>query len=115
MTKSVQTPVQEHVTAIITGALAKLKSVSNIHHHLLAGELRESFITNLLKPYLPELHGIGSAIVVNPAGGQSSQWDINIYDKNILPALVFEMSRGIFPAEAVLAVIEVKSRLPYHY
>jgi hypothetical protein len=106
-----QTAIQSYTTAKIASALTELKSVSKVKHPLLTGELRESFITNLLNHFIPERYGIGSGVIVNPFGKQSKQWDIIIYDKDILPTFVFEMSRGLFPAEAVLAVIEVKSKL----
>lgn len=106
-----QTPIQSYTTAKIAGALAELKSVSKVKHPLLTGELRESFLTNLLNHFIPERYGIGSGVIINPFGNQSKQWDIIIYDKDILPPFVFEMSRGLFPAETVLAVIEVKSKL----
>jgi len=64
-----------------------------------------------LNYFIPDRYGIGSGVIVNSYGNQSKQWDIIIYDKDILPPFVFEMSRGMFPAETVLAVIEVKSKL----
>jgi len=111
MTHFKQTTIQAYATALIAGTIAELKSVSKIKHPLLTGELRESFVVNLLSHFLPERYGIGSGVIVNPLGIESTQWDIIIYDKNILPPFIFEMDRGVFPAETVLAVIEVKSML----
>ncbi|MBN1618881.1 MAG: hypothetical protein JXQ26_07105 [Tissierellales bacterium] len=111
MTNFNQTTIQAYTTALIAGTLAELKSVAKIKHPLLTGELRESFVVNLLSHFLPERYGVGSGVIVNPLGIESTQWDIIIYDKNIIPPFIFEMDRGVFPAETVLAVIEVKSKL----
>jgi hypothetical protein len=66
MTKFKQTPVQSYTTAKIADALGELKSVFKINHHLLTEELRESFLVNLLKHFMPEDYGIGSGIIVSP-------------------------------------------------
>ncbi|MCV3286415.1 hypothetical protein LZT24_20335 [Aeromonas veronii] len=41
----------------------------------------------------------------------SNQIDIILYDKSILPPVLFDETTGIFPIEAALYVIEVKSKL----
>jgi|TARA_R110002124_G_scaffold26399_1_gene95030 hypothetical protein len=44
-------------------------------------------------------------------GKTSTQIDIILYDKSILPPVLFDESTGIFPVEAVLYTIEVKTTL----
>ncbi len=41
----------------------------------------------------------------------STQMDIILYDKSIVPPILFDESTGIFPIEAVLYTIEVKTKL----
>ncbi len=48
---------------------------------------------------------------MNHKGGQSRQTDIIIYDNRILPPFIREQRVGVYPAESVIAVIEVKSIL----
>ena len=53
--------------------------------------------------------GQGTGIVVNQRGDQSRQVDIIIYDNRLLPAFIRDYKLGVFPAESVLATIEIKS------
>jgi hypothetical protein len=48
---------------------------------------------------------------VNHRGDQSKQTDIVIYDNRILPPFIKEQAIGVYPAESVIAVLEVKSLL----
>lgn len=75
------------------------------------GTLREILISEVLKLFLPPHFGIGSGIVINHYSKQSNQTDVIIYDKRVLPPFVYEGSVGVYPAESVIAVVEVKSFL----
>jgi hypothetical protein len=50
-------------------------------------------------------------MVVSASGRTSSQQDIVLYDRRILPPVVAAGEIGLFPVESVLYVIEVKSVL----
>lgn len=60
---------------------------------------------------MPTHFGIGSGIIINHTGRQSSQIDIVVYDKRVLPPFIQGEGVGIYPAESVIATIEVKSFL----
>lgn len=87
------------------------KARSELSHQGLKGFLREIFVSDTLKLFLPNQFGIGSGIVVNHKGEQSKQTDIIIYDNRILPPFIGKQRVGAYPAESVIAVIEVKSIL----
>ncbi|MHB9133322.1 MAG: DUF6602 domain-containing protein [Armatimonadota bacterium] len=97
----------------IAATLAAAVSVEEIEHNGIKGLLREVVIRDLLKPLLPPDIGIGTGVIVAPSGDriQSRQTDIIIYDKSIVPAMLFDDSQGLFPVDSVFAVIEVKSKL----
>jgi len=95
----------------VTGALAAAKALSAVDHPGLKGQLREILIRDLLRPLLPADIGIGTGVVITVDAGQSSQQDIVIYDRSILPPILMEQTTGIFPIESVLFSIEVKSVL----
>jgi hypothetical protein len=54
-------------------------------------------VVNLLNCFIPDTYGVGSGIIVNPYGDESTQWDIIIYEKNILRPFIYEMSGGLSP------------------
>jgi hypothetical protein len=56
---------------------------------------------------------IGSGIIVNRANKQSCQTDILIYDNRILPPFIKEQNIGVYPAESVIATVEIKTKLDY--
>jgi len=91
--------------------LERARSLSKMEHNLLKGELRELFVSTALRSFLTTQFGVGSGVVVNQRGDQSQQTDIIIYDNTILPPLIKAHHLGVYPAECVLATIEVKSNL----
>jgi len=99
-------------SAQVAGALASAASVKSIHHSGLKGQMREILIRQLFRPLLPPNIGIGQGIVVSSHDQpQSKQTDIVLYEKAHVPAVLVDDDNGIFPIDATLYVIEVKSRL----
>jgi hypothetical protein len=95
----------------IKSAAEKAKSVSAINHHPLEGKIREILIQELLQPILPLDVSIGSGKVADSEGNLSNEMDIILYSKNILPPVLFDEKTGIFPIEACLYLIQVKTVL----
>ncbi len=106
-----RTLIQIHTSSVISGLIEKINSLAKMKHRLKKGELKELFISDILRSYLSSQFNIGSGIIINQAGIQSNQTDVIIYDSRILPPFIKEANLGVFPAECVLAKIEVKSRL----
>lgn len=92
-------------------AVDKAVACSSVSHAGLKGALREIVLADLLRPLLPSDLGIGTGTIISHDGGTSSQHDIIIYDRSILPPIVFNNDAGLFPIEAVAYAIEVKSTL----
>lgn len=103
--------IKEYSSALAKSLIARSRSLSGLKHRQLKGILRELFVTDALDPYLTNQFSIGTGIVVNQRGEQSSQIDIIVYDNNILPPFIQKQNVGVYPVECVLATIEVKSRL----
>ena len=55
--------------------------------------------------------GIGTGQIATSNGDLSPEQDVVIYDRRILPPVLFEAILGVFPIEAVLATVEVKTEL----
>lgn len=86
-------------------------ATKGVEHNGEKGSLREAFVISLLQQYLPAQFGIGSGVVVDKWGRQSPQVDIVIYDKRTMPPILDKGGRGIYPIDAVLRLVEVKSNL----
>ena len=104
-----RTPIQQHTSALIKGFIAETDALKNLDQTSLKGRLRELFTSRILSKFLTSQFGTGTGVIINQKGEQSKQIDIIIYDKRILPPFIQEQKIGIYPAECVLAVIEVRS------
>ena len=107
----IQTPIMQHTSAIIKGLIGEADALKKLNHKSLKGQLRELLATRLLAKLLTIQFGIGSGVIINQLGMQSPQTDIIIYDRRILPPFIEEQRIGLYPAECVLATIEVKSQV----
>lgn len=103
-----RTLIQKDSSSLVAGILERVKSLSSLDHKLTKGELRELFVSRILKQFLPIQFDIGTGIIVNHRGDQSKQTDIVIYDNRIMPLFIKEQAIGVYPAESVIAVLEVK-------
>ncbi|GFZ76727.1 hypothetical protein GCM10011531_02510 [Aquaticitalea lipolytica] len=86
-------------------------ATSEINHTNEKGSFREFFISELIEPLLPNSYGIGSGIIVDNKGNQSTQLDIIIFDKRIMRPILSSGSSGVFPIDSVLAILEIKSKI----
>jgi hypothetical protein len=103
--------VTEIVRARVKAALDAARSLAGVDHSLVKGRLRELVIDQLLRPVLPPSFGLGTGIIVDSIGGTSGEIDIVIFNREILMPLLFSERDGVFPVEACLYAIEVKSSL----
>jgi hypothetical protein len=106
-----RTLIQKYSSSIIRGLIERALDLSKLDHRVTKGELRELFVSNTLKAYLTKQFDVGSGIIINQKGKQSNQTDIIIYDNRVLPPFIKEQQIGVYPAESVIATIEVKSNL----
>ena len=108
----VRSSIKAHTTAILEGIIAQASSLGPITNPTLKGELRELLIVDIFSRFFlfPDF-GIGTGQIINQKEELSHQIDIIIYDKRILPPFVQYKNLGLYPAEAVIAIIEVKSQL----
>lgn len=110
-TKPRRTLIQQDSSSVVHAMLQRVKGLSSLHHKLTEGELKELFVSRILRQFLPTQFDIGTGIIVNHRGDQSRQTDIVIYDNRVMPPFIKEQAIGVYPAESVIAVLEVKSLL----
>lgn len=97
--------------SIIEFALTRSDAAAELPHAGLRGRVREIFARDLLTPFLSPNIGTCTGVVVDSEGGNSRQIDVIVYDKTLIPSLMFTGEEGIVPIESVLATVEVKSHL----
>jgi hypothetical protein len=102
---------QDLFLARITTAIAAARAAKGITHKLLLGEIRELLIRDLFKPLLPSDIGVTTGQIITHTGQSSTQLDIILYDKRILPPILFQDHSGLIPIESALYIVEVKSTL----
>ena len=93
-------------------ALAGARAAKSLEHAGVKGAIREVLMTDLFRPLLPADIGIASGVLISAFGqGQSAQQDVIIFDKRIIPPILFEQGPAIVPIESALVCIEIKSKL----
>lgn len=92
-------------------ALQSFADIDEIDHSGLKGRIREIITEKLLKPILPPGVETGNGKIIDSQGNQSAETDIIIYSRLTLPPLIYGYSTGLFPVEASIYSIEVKSLL----
>jgi hypothetical protein len=95
----------------VEAAVGAGRAATGVSHLGLRGEVREILVRDLFRPLLPADVGVGTGEIISYTNQTSSQTDIILFDRRILPPVLFEDRLGLFPIESVLYAIEVKSKL----
>jgi hypothetical protein len=74
------------------------------------GENREALVARFLRDYLPRRFGVASGFAAF-AQRLSTQQDVVVFDSHSNPVLFPDSAAPLFPPSALVAAIEVKSRL----
>jgi hypothetical protein len=110
-TRIPRVPTKALATALVKGLVAQASALSGLKHSGTKGTLRETLLGEILQRFLPIHYGIGTGIVVNEAGIQSSQIDLVVFDRRVVPPFVRTGASDVYPWQSVVATIEVKSKL----
>ena len=82
-----------------------------IGHNAERGRSNELALARVLEAFLPTRWGVGTGLLIDSSGRQSSQMDIVIYERADEPAVFAQTTQILFPVETVVGVIEVKTTL----
>jgi uncharacterized protein DUF6602 len=102
---------QGFLRATVKGAICSARAAAGLAHPGIKGTVLEILTRQLFKPLLPADIAVGTGQIIDSAGSLSPQIDVLLYDRSILPPILFDESLGIFPVEAALYAIEVKTTL----
>jgi len=95
----------------INYAIREAQAAKGIDHPGLVGRIRELAASHLFKPLLPSGFEVGTGKLCDKNGNQSDETDLVIYNKSILPPLMYSEREGLFPIEACFYSIEIKSKV----
>jgi hypothetical protein len=103
--------LKQSVVAALRRAKELFTMTASLHHAGEKGTWREAFVGELLRPLLPAHLAVGSGIDIDAYGNESKQTDVIVHDLRRLRPILAAESRGIYPIDSVLAVMEIKSKL----
>ena len=83
----------------------------NLSHNGLRGDHRADVLSELIKSHLPTAFSVSSGELIDSYDGKSGQIDLCIVDTHSCAPVQSQGVNSIIPAEAVYAIIEVKSVL----
>lgn len=86
-------------------------AADNFDHRVLKGGERAAALAEFLEKHLPGVFGVGSGEAIDYRDGRTGELDIVVYDKSTAAPIQASGESLLLPAEALYAVIEVKSVL----
>jgi hypothetical protein len=102
---------RDRVINQIDYAVKEAKNATDVAHQGLTGKIRELSASNIFAPLLPAGFEIGTGKICDESGNLSDETDIIIYNRSILPPVMYSGRDGVFPIEACFYSIEVKSKV----
>lgn len=102
--------ISKQFNSKVTALKDRFKANKEIGHNGVKGFSNEEELSDLLREVVPQKYKLGSGVIENSNGEQSSESDIFIYDDEILPPYI-KKSKTFSPVEAVKYLFEVKSSL----
>lgn len=106
----------KHIQDIVLSRIKAAKEQADVAagalgHNGLKGRMREIAVSAIIDPFLLTGFGCGSGKITDSTGHVTAETDIIVFNRRAVPSFLFDERTGIFPVEAVLYAIEVKSRL----
>lgn len=106
----------KHIQGIVLSRIKAAKEQADVAagafgHNGLKGRMREIAASSVIEPFLLTGFGSGTGKITDSTGHTTAETDIIVFNRRAVPSFLFDERTGIFPAEAVLYAIEVKSRL----
>jgi hypothetical protein len=93
----------------IRHAISEAQNASKVEHSGVRGRIREIAASSIFLPMLPGGFEIGTGKICDRHGQQSPETDLIIYNRAILPPVLYSERDGLFPIEASFYAVEIKS------
>jgi hypothetical protein len=98
------------------GVLARLQAEVEVFARLVQhrgeqGRESEVALARLLGSFVPQRFGIGTGLIIDTEDRYSRQMDLVVFEQSDEPAVLAQTTQLLYPIEAVLACIEVKTTI----
>ncbi|MEA2378458.1 MAG: hypothetical protein QOD13_2365 [Thermoleophilaceae bacterium] len=98
------------------GVLARLQAEVDVFARLVRhkgeqGRENEAALARLLGSFVPRRFGIGTGLVIDASDRTSRQMDLVVFEQSDEPAVLAQTTQLLYPVEAVVACIEVKTTI----
>ena len=90
-------------------AVSEAHNAVRVRHPGLIGRIRELAAGQILRPVLPAAFDIGTGKITDRNATLSAEVDLVIYNRALLPALMYSDRDGIYPIESTYYAFEIKS------
>ena len=90
-------------------AVNEARTAAKVDHPGLTGRIRELAADKILRPVLPAAFAIGTGKIVDRNASLSAETDLVIYNRDLLPPVMYSDRDGIFPIESTYYTFEIKS------
>jgi uncharacterized protein DUF6602 len=90
-------------------AVSEARNAARVGHPGLIGRIRELAADRILRPVLPAGFDIGTGKITDMHGTLSAESDLVIYNRALLPAVMYSNRDGIYPIESTYYAFEIKS------
>lgn len=94
----------------INYAVKEAENAAEIEHPGLVGRIRELSTSHVFGPLLPSGFEMGTGKICDRERTLSKEVDLIIYNKSVLPPVMYSKRDGVFPIEACFYAIEIKSQ-----
>ncbi len=102
---------RDDVIGRVRAAIARYAYSAGVNHSGLQGKIREIAIQDLILPLMPDRIRCGTGKVIDADEMQSGEMDVILYSNAVLSPVLFDQTLGLFPYEACLSCIQVKSKI----
>lgn len=101
--------IRDFVLRDIGASIEAFEITKKIEHRGLKGKAREIFVQQLFRSLVSDDFKFGSGVIIDQFGRQAKETDVILYCPEVMPARHADEASGIFPIEACIYTIEVKS------
>ena len=98
---------RDRMISNIQYAVREARAASRVRHSGLIGRIRELAAEQILRPALPAAFDIGTGKIVDRDAALSAEVDLVIYNRDLLPALMYSDRDGIYPIESTYYAFEI--------
>lgn len=90
-------------------AVSEARNAVRVKHAGLIGRIRELAAEQILRPVLPTAFDIGTGKITDRHATLSAEVDLVIYNRALLPALMYSDRDGVYSIESTYYAFEIKS------